>query len=191
VSEAYPELSVEEADRRLAEFRIVDVRESHELDGPLGYIAGSAHVPLAELDGQVAALRDGKPLLLVCRSGNRSGQACAQLCQQGIANPTNLAGGLIAWNRAHLPVERRPSRSADELRRGIVVWLAQVTRRSQAEALDVVTALLQSGGASRGAPSTAALAGALDRMAAMLRESGAPADLDLALQAFRSDLAAL
>jgi glyoxylase-like metal-dependent hydrolase (beta-lactamase superfamily II)/rhodanese-related sulfurtransferase len=104
----FAEIDVRAAAARLAEYRVVDVREPEEFTGPLGHVAGSELLPLAGVAEQASALR-GRPLLLVCRSGRRSGQVCETLIALGIQDVTNLAGGMIAWNDAGLPVEGRAS----------------------------------------------------------------------------------
>jgi rhodanese-related sulfurtransferase len=38
-------------------------------------------------------------LILYCRSGNRSGQACQILDMMGFADTKNLQGGMLAWER--------------------------------------------------------------------------------------------
>ncbi len=43
------------------------------------------------------------PLLIICRSGGRSGRAAAALKQMGYSEVYNMAGGMIAWNNADLP----------------------------------------------------------------------------------------
>jgi glyoxylase-like metal-dependent hydrolase (beta-lactamase superfamily II)/rhodanese-related sulfurtransferase len=84
----------------------VDVREPHEYTGELGHIAGSRLVPLAiVLDAAHDWPRD-EELILVCRSGNRSGRAAQALAAAGFTRVMNLAGGMLAWNAAGLPIER-------------------------------------------------------------------------------------
>lgn len=85
---------------------MVDVREPHEFTGELGHVAGSRLVPLATV---VDAARDwprDDELVLICRSGNRSGRAAQALAAAGFTRVMNLAGGMLAWNAAGLPVER-------------------------------------------------------------------------------------
>ena len=112
MSPAYPERTPAEAAAELERYRVVDVREPSEWHGELGRVTGSRLIPLGELEQRLDELRGEEPLLLVCRSGNRSGKACARLLELGFGAPTNLAGGMIAWNEAGLPVERTepPSR---------------------------------------------------------------------------------
>jgi rhodanese-related sulfurtransferase len=109
VSPGYPERDPAEVAPELARYRIVDVREPHEWTGELGRIAESLLIPLGELESRLEELRGEAPLLLVCRSGNRSGKACLRLLELGFVGPTNLVGGMIAWNEAGLPVLRTES----------------------------------------------------------------------------------
>lgn len=85
---------------------MVDVREPHEFTGELGHVAGSRLVPLATvLDAARDWPRDDE-LVLICRSGNRSGRAAQALAAAGFTRVMNLAGGMLAWNAAGLPTER-------------------------------------------------------------------------------------
>jgi sulfur dioxygenase len=80
-------------------YRIIDVREQSEFDGPLGHIPASESIPLASLKEKAAEWNRNQPLLLVCRSGFRSSVACKVLREMSFMNITNLAGGMIAWNK--------------------------------------------------------------------------------------------
>lgn len=97
------EIVPEKAQHCLKRYRLIDVREPHEFDGPLHHIEGAELVPLG---GLVEAAKDWdreKPLLLICRSGNRSGRAAEALMDEGFAHCTNMVGGMIRWNDAKLP----------------------------------------------------------------------------------------
>ncbi len=85
---------------------MIDVREPHEFTGELGHVAGSKLVPLATLLDAARAWPRDEELVLVCRSGNRSGRAAQALAGAGFTRLYNLAGGMLAWNAAGLPVER-------------------------------------------------------------------------------------
>lgn len=62
---------------------IIDVRTPGEFQG--GHVKGSKNVPLQEIQGRVDELKAiGKPLVLCCQSGGRSGQATGFLRQKGI-----------------------------------------------------------------------------------------------------------
>ena len=72
---------------------IVDVREPDEWQA--GHIPGALHIPLGELPARVGELPDGE-IVLVCRSGARSGRAVAWLNRSGAA-AVNLDGGMQSW----------------------------------------------------------------------------------------------
>ncbi|MBH9552013.1 MBL fold metallo-hydrolase [Inhella gelatinilytica] len=77
--------------------QLVDVREPHEFNGPLGHLAGSRLVPLGELRNRLDELDPNRPVVLVCRSGARSAQATLQLMNAGWGRVANLTGGLLRW----------------------------------------------------------------------------------------------
>ena len=80
---------------------ILDVREDYEWLA--GHVEGSIHMPIGEVTSRWAELRSAEDLVVVCRHGVRSYQVAAYLTRAGVA-AVNLDGGLVAWNRAGLPV---------------------------------------------------------------------------------------
>ena len=186
MSARHHELRPDQAAPRLAGFRVIDVRELHEWNGPLGRIPGSEHVPLGDLDRHPEVFRGIERLLVVCRSGKRSARACERLAEVGIDAPTNLVGGMIAWNREGLPIERHRARSPEEIRAAAVAWLAQVTGVERAAAAEEL-----GGGATAGGLPPDSLSLALERLEERLRAEGEPPDLEPTLAAFRADLAAI
>lgn len=83
-------------------FRIVDVREMGEIVA--GTIPGAEPIPLATVPLRMNDLNREETLVLVCRSGARSAQACMFLQQQGFDNVFNLRGGMFAWAGAGQPI---------------------------------------------------------------------------------------
>ncbi len=85
---------------------ILDVREPSEYDN--GHLLNAKLIPLGKLKERVGELEKhkDKPLVVVCRSGNRSGTACAILSKQGFTQAYNLTGGMMAWQKASLPVKK-------------------------------------------------------------------------------------
>ena len=81
----------------LRELTLVDVREPEELGGELGRIAGALNIPLNQLRGRMAELPRDKPVVSVCHSGMRSGQATVILRQAGFERVANLRGGMLLW----------------------------------------------------------------------------------------------
>lgn len=187
----FPELTPEAAHAELDRFRIIDVREAHEFHGPLGFVEGAELVPLATIAEHNEKLAGPRPLLLVCRSGKRSGQACETLLDRDVPDVTNLEGGMIAWNRAELPVLRTEILTLEALLASATAWLAQVTASGRSAARGQIEALLLDAGATLERPTTAALDHALEAIANRLRSAGAPPDLDVTLIRYRRDLAVL
>jgi Rhodanese-related sulfurtransferase len=79
---------------------LLDVREAAELQGGLGAMDGIVHIPLGQLPGRVAELDAYKaePLVVVCASGARAGNAARWLGAQGFTEVSVLRGGMMAWN---------------------------------------------------------------------------------------------
>ncbi len=101
----YDEISPTIAHVARASARIIDVREPAERDD--GYIERSESVPLGQLMLRARYWDKDAELILVCRSGNRSGLAAAQLAAAGFTHVKNLTGGMIAYAGAGLAVRRR------------------------------------------------------------------------------------
>ncbi len=85
--------------------QVVDVREASEFNGPLGHIRGATLVPLGELATRATELARERPVVMVCRSGARSAQACVILQRLGFADVANLAGGMLRWRAEGFAVE--------------------------------------------------------------------------------------
>lgn len=87
---------------RRGEVTVLDVREPDEWAA--GRIAGSVHIPVGELVARQDEVPEDLPLVVVCRSGNRSAFATEMLVRAGY-EAENLAGGLQAWHAAGLALE--------------------------------------------------------------------------------------
>ena len=84
---------------------LVDVREAAEYEA--GHIPNALHIPLAGIaDAKPLQKLKEKPVVLYCRTGQRSMQASGRLRAQGFTQVYNLAGGIGAWQNENLPVER-------------------------------------------------------------------------------------
>ena len=99
-----PEISVQEAEQRARSGAgvIVDVREPEELEEAA--VPGALHIPLGQLAQRAGELPQDKELLLFCRSGNRSSFATEYLRGAGRDDAVNVAGGILAWAEAGLPI---------------------------------------------------------------------------------------
>jgi rhodanese-related sulfurtransferase len=61
------------------------------------------HVPLMQVPRRLDDIPDDRPVLVVCRVGSRSAQATGFLQAHG-RDAVNLAGGMVSWHRAGLPM---------------------------------------------------------------------------------------
>ena len=86
---------------------MVDIREADEWEEVR--IPGAEFKPLSEINDWFESLPRDRTVILQCRSGNRSAMAADALIRQaGMDNVLNLAGGIIAWHQAGLPIDLEP-----------------------------------------------------------------------------------
>ncbi|MFI9120094.1 rhodanese-like domain-containing protein [Streptomyces bikiniensis] len=102
-----PRVTVDEARSRTSGDRadavLLDVREKPEWTA--GHAPGAVHVPLTKLvaGATLPAEAEGRPLVVICRSGHRSQQAAKLLAERG-ARAVDVEGGMNAWATAGHPV---------------------------------------------------------------------------------------
>lgn len=86
---------------------VIDVRESNEYSE--GHIINSIHIPLSSLKTRLNNIEKHKSqkVIIACRSGHRSSQACATLKKEGFEQVFNLSGGVMAWESAGLPLIKK------------------------------------------------------------------------------------
>jgi rhodanese-related sulfurtransferase len=81
------------------QLNILDVREPHER---AEFNIGGFHIPLGLVQAmqvdEIEHLKD-EEVIVYCRSGNRSGQACMLLETMGFTNVKNLVGGMLSWQQ--------------------------------------------------------------------------------------------
>ncbi|AIQ43513.1 rhodanese-like domain-containing protein [Paenibacillus sp. FSL R7-0297] len=77
-----------------APLNMLDVRELGEWAE--GHIAGAKHIPLGLLMERQHELDPAQEIIVMCRSGSRSGLACELLGEKGFT-VVNMTGGLSAW----------------------------------------------------------------------------------------------
>lgn len=93
-----PEVTVEELAGELKTENppvILDVREDYELEH--SRLDPHVLIPLSDLPDRFTELDPGKPVVVICRTGNRSGTATKFLLAQGFASVRNLVGGMNEW----------------------------------------------------------------------------------------------
>ena len=85
--------------------RLIDVRTDAEVAE--GIIPGAEHIPLDRFDPAALGPDDGREVVLYCRSDRRSGIAAAKLAEATGEPATHLEGGILAWEAAGQPLEKR------------------------------------------------------------------------------------
>lgn len=111
-----PEITGQELAKILAEspesIQLVDVRTPQEM--AQGIIPGAELVPLHLVPLKADDWgRDTRPMVLYCRTGARSAQACAFLAARGTGRQyINLRGGVVEWAQHGLTTTLPPANSA-------------------------------------------------------------------------------
>lgn len=82
---------------------IIDVREDDEWAD--ARIPGAIHIPLASITNRAQEIPRDRPVILQCRSGNRSAGATRALLDLGFMNVLNLEGGIGDWAADGFPIE--------------------------------------------------------------------------------------
>ncbi len=94
------QITVEEVKARMdagEKLNLVDCREPHEY---AEFNIGAMLIPLGKIQTmQIDEIEDLKEeeIIIHCRSGSRSGQACLFLDAMGFTNTKNLVGGMLDW----------------------------------------------------------------------------------------------
>lgn len=98
------EINVEKSRQLISEgnLTILDVRE--ESEHAAGHIENSVFLPRGVLEFKIASIPEladkSKPVLVYCRSGNRSALAALSMLQLGYKNVLSMAGGYEAWKKS-------------------------------------------------------------------------------------------
>lgn len=85
---------------------VLDVCEPEEFEK--GHIPQAKNVPFGKVWEQADKLEKfkNKPVIVTCRSGHRSSRAAVTLRKKGFEAVYTLSGGMVAWKRDNMPVER-------------------------------------------------------------------------------------
>ncbi len=81
---------------------LLDVRTPQEFNS--GHIPGAENIAVQELASRLSEVPQGQPVVIYCRSGNRSAQASQILYSAGYGDVYDL-GGIIDWQAAGLPIQ--------------------------------------------------------------------------------------
>lgn len=101
---SYREASISDLEQKLGTVKLLDVRSQREFER--GHVAGARLLPVSELPGRLAELREwrGEEVWVICQSGGRSASAGKLLKREGF-DVVNVRGGTGAWVAAGKPVQ--------------------------------------------------------------------------------------
>ncbi len=85
---------------------IIDIRESSEYKN--AHILNARNIPAARLATDIEeVVRDKtRPIIVYCRSSQRTNDACKTLLAAGYQDVSQLKNGLLGWQDANLPIEK-------------------------------------------------------------------------------------
>lgn len=82
---------------------VLDVRQASEwVDG---HVPGATLIPLDQLPARVGEVPRDRPVVVICRTGNRSAAGRDILLAAGFPAVTSVDGGIGAWESAGLPIK--------------------------------------------------------------------------------------
>src|SRR5215217_9768200 len=139
--------------------KLIDVREPHEWDE--AHLEGAIHVPQGELLDRISEVAPDRsePIVLYCRTDNRSARAADALRDLGYESVAVMRGGIVEWQEDGLPVVAAQGLSPEQrMRYSRHTLLPEVGVEGQVKLLNSKVLLIGAGGL--GAPSAFYLAAA-------------------------------
>lgn len=83
---------------------LLDVRSREEFQA--GHAPGAKNIPVDQLAERLREIPTDRAIVTICRSGGRSARAAATLTAHGLRDVHDVHGGMTAWQRAGLPLQR-------------------------------------------------------------------------------------
>ena len=86
---------------------VLDIRDKKDYD--TGHIVDSVHIPHTKLSAQLGELEKlkSRPIIVVCKMGQHSGDACKILRSAGFERVVRLRGGMAEWRAQNLPLVQK------------------------------------------------------------------------------------
>jgi rhodanese-related sulfurtransferase len=86
---------------------VLDIRDKKDYEA--GHIVDSVNIPVGKLGARLAELEKYKsnPIILVCKMGQHSGDACKTLVSAGFSDVVRLSGGMAEWRGQNLPLVQK------------------------------------------------------------------------------------
>ena len=101
------EMSVAQAKQQVEQGAfLLDVRQPEEWNE--AHVPGATLIPLGELESRLAEVPKDKPVVVMCRSGNRSQEGRDILLRNGFSQVTSMAGGIKDWAANGFPTVAGP-----------------------------------------------------------------------------------
>ncbi|HMN02495.1 MAG TPA: rhodanese-like domain-containing protein [Geobacter anodireducens] len=69
-------------------------------------LSGSVLIPINEVERRIAQIPKGRPVLIYCAVGSRSGLVAGYLTQRGYGEVYNMHDGIVGWYRNGFPITR-------------------------------------------------------------------------------------
>jgi molybdopterin/thiamine biosynthesis adenylyltransferase/rhodanese-related sulfurtransferase len=91
------DITPNEVNEKISGLVLIDVREPNEWNA--GHIQSATHIPLAQVPQRLAEIPKDAEVVMICRSGGRSGRAQEYLLQNGYTRVKNMVGGMQRWQR--------------------------------------------------------------------------------------------
>jgi rhodanese-related sulfurtransferase len=91
---------------------VVDVRSVGDFNGKLGHIPGAVSLPFVDMGERLKALGPemerfkDEPIFVNCRTENIAAHGARRLKKAGFTKVAVVKGGMRAWKRKGLPIER-------------------------------------------------------------------------------------
>jgi glyoxylase-like metal-dependent hydrolase (beta-lactamase superfamily II)/rhodanese-related sulfurtransferase len=107
-AEGFSTVPVKEAFEKLSgpNSILLDVRTTGELDEMSVKVDDVKHIPLQSLASSIGSMSGQKSYYVLCRTGHRATMAAMYLMQNGFANVVVIEGGINAWDKAKLPINK-------------------------------------------------------------------------------------
>ena len=92
----------------------LDVRDENEFEE--AHLLNALNIPQSELEQRIADLDAyrSQPILVYCRTGQRSARAAVLLKRQGFDPVYKMSGGMLAWQAAKMPVSKNDTVVAEK-----------------------------------------------------------------------------
>jgi hydroxyacylglutathione hydrolase len=84
--------------------RVIDVRGRSEWND--GHLPKARHIYLGDLSAQLGSLTKSEAIVVHCQTGTRSSIAASMMRRAGFTDVTNFPGGVEAWIKADLPLQK-------------------------------------------------------------------------------------